>query len=77
MLHQQGGALPSGLVIANEYDPSRCDKLVHNVGRVMSPCLITGEILKWDMGNEQDYFEFFAILLLQSITRVDHFPTCR
>jgi len=41
MMHQKGGALPSGVVIANEFDPSRCDKLVSNVGRVMSPCLIT------------------------------------
>jgi len=41
MMHKQAGPLPSGMVIANEYDPARCDKLCHNVGRVMSPCLIT------------------------------------
>ena len=45
MMHKQAGPLPSGMVIANEYDPARCDKLCHNVGRVMSPCLITGLVI--------------------------------
>ena len=27
LMHQQGGALPTGIVIANEFDPSRCDKV--------------------------------------------------
>ena len=32
--------MPSGFVLANEYDPSRCDKLSTCLNRQSSPCLI-------------------------------------
>ena len=52
-MHAQAGALPSGVVIANEYDPSRCDKLCFNVGTVQSPCLMT---VNHEGGNFPDMY---------------------
>ena len=39
--NQSNNPLPGGLVIANEVDPARCDKLSTNLKKNSSPCLIT------------------------------------
>jgi len=39
-LHQEEGSLPTGFVIANDADNSRCYMLTHQVKRLQSPCLL-------------------------------------
>ncbi|XP_069676058.1 tRNA (cytosine(34)-C(5))-methyltransferase [Periplaneta americana] len=40
LLHGEDGTLPSGFVIANDVDNSRCYMLVHQAKRLNSPCIV-------------------------------------
>ena len=37
-LHREEGAMPAGMVVANDADNKRCYMLVHQAKRMQSPC---------------------------------------